>query len=857
MSTDENTARPENTVLAGWAVVSKRLDPSGRLAIDGYEIVGTSGSMAFAQSLQGACLTGTPSSTAVDTQDALPWVIVTAGGSLGAVTAMSVVTSSTIRTEGGRPVTPTRLLWTNWADAARCRMSWSAMLTAHRSLRWSDTILPADAQGAPVAVEIADTAAGTVADDIDRFGFDWVAGLAGMVLDGRRIAIVAETTPLPGVDERLKLFDAVCGLLPYGYRARFSAASWAKANVESGILLVFSDAVAKDQRRVGWQSPAPQPHSSDATAYVETLLRLRHGEARFSSSDIVQHLLGESDPRRCGDAAAALTGLLRMDLPRETARLIRSGRGSVANVRLALSEHSLDSLPSEIAQTLVQFLADSSGRSAEAADLLVQVWSPETERRLGAYGRSFLTPAGLPHLYTWFELADRAGSMSKLALLRELLRPTATVPDLTPESADTAVRLLAQFTGAINDVAIQRVIVDQPGVCVGLLRKILDRSISTARAVGLIQDWLRDHSAERRPWLASFGFAIGQGEPTDEQWRTLRTIDDRVWRVLLQIAASERHSERVFASMWPFLVDRAGSETTPNRDAAFEAELEAMTPTSCGLSSAEWPRIDLINLVRFGSMPGLRTGVVPIDAYGGVFGAAWYSPNLADRRAALNQRLVAEMFPRSGTADQATLLMSVVASNDPELTQLAAQAIAREIDRRPAAFDSVVFSPEWIDQIRGFSAKEGFWAYQALRTLAGTSPATQQIAAGYAQGLRVGLSHSTLERALRQWFRGQSPQLIEQLLIDLLDNDAANGAEMLRRSVVDGQYGVPTAERWRDFVQDRQMLAQWLVGKTKPPRRRRADSGTGGRIGAARKRIGSMLPGFKGADGDQRPAADN
>src|SRR5690348_5921227 len=101
--------------------------------------------MAFARSLQGACLIGTPSSTAVDTPDALPWVIVTAGGAQGAVVAMSIVTPSPLRTEGGRPLTPTRLLWTDWSDAARCRMSWFAMVTAHRSLQWSDTILPAQA----------------------------------------------------------------------------------------------------------------------------------------------------------------------------------------------------------------------------------------------------------------------------------------------------------------------------------------------------------------------------------------------------------------------------------------------------------------------------------------------------------------------------------------------------------------------------------------------------------------------------------------------------------------------------------------------------------------------------------------
>lgn len=878
MSADGSTAQRPHTVQAQWAVVSKRLDPSGTHAIDGYEVVGTSGSMALAQSLQEACLTGTPSSTAVGTPDALPWVIVTAGGGKGPVMAMSVVTSSALRTEGGRAVTPTRLLWTTWADAARCRMSWAAMAIAHQSVRWSDTVMPSQAQGDPVAVQVADIAAATVADDIERFGFDWVAGLAGLVLDGRRIAIVAETTPLPEVDERLRLFDAVCALLPYGCRARFSAATWAKANVEHGVLLVFSDAVAKNQHRVVWQALPPRPRRSDATGYVEALLRLRHGEAKFRTLDIVQHLVGESDPRRCGDAAAALRCLLRMDLPREVVRLIRSGHGRVADVQLVLSEHPLDRLPSQIAQTLLQFLADHAEQLPAARDLLVQTWSAETERRLGAYGRSFLTAADLPRLRPWFEVAERTGPASKLALLRELLRPTDRMPDLSPASADLAVQLLSEFKGAINEAAIQRVIVDQPTICVALMREILDRSIPTGRAVEQIDRWLRDPSTGGRPWLVPFGFAIGRGEPTDEQWRALRDIDDRVWLVLLQIAAFGGQSGRVFASMWPFLVDRAGRRTTPTRDVAFNAELKDMTPSRYDLPDIDWALIDVLNLIRFGSMPGLSAGAVPLEHYGEAFHAAWYAPNLADRRAGLNSRLVAAIFPESGTAAQAAMLMSVVSINDPELMHLAARAIAREIDTRPGDFGSLAFSPEWITQIRRVSAKETFWVYQGLRTLVRTSTSTQQIAAGYVQGRQVGLTFADLEGLLNWWIRHQPPHLIKQLLVDLWWYGGAEDAEKLRRGVAAGRYGGrPVAERWHNFIQERQILAHWLAGKGKPPRRRQnpggphqrdrtlhgvansappADSGGGGKFGAVKKIAGNLFSGSKNASGDEHPTAD-
>jgi hypothetical protein len=855
MSDDRGAARPARTVPAQWALVSKRLDPSGTYAIEGYEVVGTSGPMALAQSIQNACLTGTPSSTATGTADALPWVIVTGGAGLGPVMAMSVVTSSALRTEGGRAVTPARLLWTDWADAASGRMSWTAMARGHQTVDWSDTIMPAQSPAGAVPLPVADFRPAAVAEDIDRFGYDWVAGLAGLVLDGRRIAVVAEAVPLPGPDERLKLFDAVCALLPYGYRARFSAATWARANVEHHVLMVFADAVAKDQHRVVWQAPLPRPHSSDAAYYVEALLRLRHGDAKFRTLDIVEHLLGEPDPSRYPDAAACRDRLLRMDLPREVARLIAAGRARVSDVRRVLAEHPLDGLPSTIAQTMVQFLADKVGPDPAARNLLVQTWSAETERRLGAYGRSFLTTSGRPRLDEWFDVAEHAGPTAKLNLLRELLRPTSPLP---PASADEAVRLLSDFRGAINDAAVQELVAEQPAVCVALLRHILERGIATQRAVEQIEQWLADPSAGSRPWLAPFGFAIGRGEPTDEQWRALSHTDDRVWTVLLRIGTFCRQSPRVFASMWPHLVERAGRRTTPAADAAFDGELRALNPAHYHLGEHEWPRIDVVHLIRFGAMPGLAA--LPSDRYGAAFQTAWYDPVLAGRRAVLGSPLVNQVFPKGGRPEQAVRLMAVVPPTDPDLLRLAATAIAQEIDARPADFGSVPFPQNWINAIRRHSRRESFWIYQNLRTLAETNSGMQRVAEGYMRGRRAELSRKDLDQLLGPWIRLQHPGLIMDFLLELWRHHHGDDAEALRRRIAARDFGKPAAENWKAFIESRYVFARWLAGETKPPRPLRqpdppADA-NGVTLGAVRKRLGSLLPGSRNTGGEEHPSAD-
>ncbi|MFI5906482.1 hypothetical protein [Dactylosporangium sp. NPDC051541] len=875
MTVDKGTTRPTRTVPAQWALVSKRLDPSGTYAIDGYEVVGTSGSMAVAQSLQETGLTGTPSSTAVGTPDALPWVIVTAGNGPRPMMAMSVMISSPLRTEGGRPVTPTRILWTDWLDAAAHRLTWTGMAFGHQKMPWPETRVTGQSPIAPpTRMDIVDIPAQTVAGNIDRFGFDWLAGLAGLVLEGRRIAIVAEAVPLPGLDDRVALFDAVCALLPYGRRTRFSAATWARANVEHGVQLVFADTVAKDQVRVVWQEPPPRPRSADAADYVTDLIRLRRGEAKFRTLDIVEHLVNESDPNRCRDALSARRCLLAMDLTREVVRLIQSGRASVSDVQQVLAQHPLDTLPSKYAQILVQFLADRGPRDKAAPDLLLRTWSAETERRLGSYGRAQLTEASLPGLRSWFALADQAGEACGLNLLRELLRPTESMRDLRPAAADAALKLLADVKGAIKDPVIQQHIADQPAICVALLRQILDRGIPLERAVDQIDRWLADPGACGRPWLVPFGFAIGRGAPTDDQWRVLWSADDRVWLVLLNIAKFARQSVRVFAAMWPALVERAGLIGTEAENLAFEAELDLLTPDNCGLAEIEWARIDVLHLVRFGQLPGITMGAVALPDYAEAFRLAWYNPVLAEHRAEMHDRLIQALFPATGsTALQGYRLMAIVSVVDPQLMDLAARAIAQQVDARPSDFVDLVFGADWIERIRHVSTLERFWAYQRLRTLVRTGAAMDQIVAAYVHGGRVNLSFDDLERVMFEWFQGNSPQSAGLVLTELWRHGRADDAERMRKRMSGGAYGQPLADAWNAFAADTLLFAQWQAGKTRPPKVKPqpapppqrapvppagahalppADSNAGKRPGPVSRFVGGIL--HVGAKNDENPA---
>ncbi|MFI5906483.1 hypothetical protein [Dactylosporangium sp. NPDC051541] len=695
-----------------------------------------------------------------------------------------------------------------------------------------------------------------VAADVDRFGFELVAGLAGLVLEGRPVAIVAGAAALPGPEDRANLVDAVWGLLPLGCRARLGA------HQEP---LVFADLAADGQARVTWAEPPPRPRTADAAEYVKDLVRLRRGDAKFRTADIVGHLRGEADPGQSSDAVSARRGLLSMDLVREVARLIRSGRGTAADAQQVLAKHPLGSLPSQHAQTLVQFLADRVLEDQAAGELLVRTWSAETERRLGAYGRTLLTEADQPRLRSWFVLADRAGPAAGLGLLRELLRPTESMRDLRPAAADAVLQLLSGVKGAIKDPVVQRLIADQPTVCVALLRMILHRGIPAERAVGEIERWLLDPAAGSRPWLAPFGFAIGRGEPNAEQWRALADIDDRVWPVLLHIAAFTKRP--IFASMWPFLVDRAGLIGTDAENLAIDAALDALTPENCGLADIEWVRIDLLHLVRFAQMPGLIIGSVPLPDYAGALRSLWPSPVLARHRMELGRRLVGAIFPEPGTVVQAQRLMAIVPADDQEVMDLAARAIAQQVDARPSDFVDLVFGADWIERIRRVSALGRFWAYQGLRTLTRRGAGIEQVAAGFAQATDAGLSFEDLERLAAEWFHINSAQSIIYLLTELWRHGRADYAEILRKRISSGTYGQRLADRWNVHVGDGFVFMQWLAGRTRPPRyappaQREpvapggADPGAAPRSEPVSKIIKGMLRSSRSAGGGERPAAD-
>ena len=147
--------------------------------------------------------------------------------------------------DDGRPITYTSYFCLPYAPLADAGVTYLAMHDALRSL-WLPT-----ANGPPLRVSVA-------SPPWRPPGIDHLAmRVAALLLTGRSVCVLqAQDVP---VADRLGFIDAVMTLLPYGFRAKMTAATWTRATYrDHRFRLFFSDAPRANQRRdhvVSWGHP--------------------------------------------------------------------------------------------------------------------------------------------------------------------------------------------------------------------------------------------------------------------------------------------------------------------------------------------------------------------------------------------------------------------------------------------------------------------------------------------------------------------------------------------------------------------------------------------------------------------------
>ncbi|TDD89837.1 hypothetical protein [Actinomadura rubrisoli] len=526
-------------VTAGWALFGKRPGSS-----DDYGVLNSSREpftqAGFTRIIRRYGL-GTPPAHRTG-EGALPWVTISwVGEAPDRYLGMSIEDWTEHRDGSGRPVAFTKYICVPYQEVEAAPVSYTAL---YRELLRLD--LPMDgAPGERVTLVTPEYSPADLARDIDRFDRQKVMRTAALLLDGRVDVVHAgEATLL----DRLTFLDAVAALLPYGYRADFTGATWA-AGAAGKIRLAFTRRARDGAREVSWRGPAEAtPLSKTASGYLRLLneLLMRNRDLAW----LVGYLAADSEPRDFGDPRHALRRLSDVEWPRAVAQAVRAGSPGLADEirRLLVGPRLQEIAPADQSRVLGCLI-----REGEPDDL------PLVERR-------------------W----DQAAPTGGIELTEALVDAAARL--LWREEPDGRVSRYAAF-------AAQRRLTDP--FLAGLVRR--GETASPSRpARALAAELIRDH--------------VDPSDPSSAGSHLLTVLDRNHALAAVLLASEHRGPERI-AAWVGWLSGRLRDMLPPFRDVLAGKEVRAAVLGGFADGQPEWAsalirvtgRLGRLNLV----LPGL------------------------------------------------------------------------------------------------------------------------------------------------------------------------------------------------------------------------------------------------------------
>ncbi|MFK0201097.1 hypothetical protein [Streptomyces lavendulae] len=523
---------------ADWSVVGKY---PGRTM--GYEVLRGSLPSDRAERYYWAAATGTPDD--LEPAGGLPWRVFLSGvpGESGPVCALVETTWDGSADGTGAPSYTWRLLVVDWSPATAARLTWTALDRA------APRAQPDPAETA-LGIGAGRTTAAELARTVDRLGFDWAAGVAALLLEGRQVAIVAAPgAGLPDTDERVLILDAVCSLLPYGCRAWLSAATWTGQS-EHRLMLVFAAAARTGQAeaRLGAGSPPPDPGTGVGREYLNELLRLRAG--RESTAELVGHLLGATEPVSSRDPRSALRTLREVDLLDTVLTEIRQDGGELGDVQRVLDTYGPNGLTEGQLGLLLPFVARHA-----PVEVLLRYWSPLTPRLLAD---DVLTKGASPATFTratQYLRVLRGVEAYRPGAFDELFTAMATEPAQEPGWVAQLIYRTEHELGHTSEAA-DLVLIGSREVRDAWLRTLLkDRSHDLAPLRRIVRSAVRDTGNCPAGWLRFAAVLTGDlraGQVTASDVTEFTDAGEDAWRIALD-AAGRNGTPAVIGLMWSCL----------------------------------------------------------------------------------------------------------------------------------------------------------------------------------------------------------------------------------------------------------------------------------------------------------------
>jgi hypothetical protein len=610
------------SVQAGWAIWSKR--PGTR---DDFSVLAASAgplsSGEFAQLL--AHFAPGNASAEPDTPASLPWVTLSRFAiSDELYLGISVQTPTEDRDGTGRPISRTSYYCVPYRELTRAPVSYQGLYAAVTG----QAPLPHEGGGlVPLAIPRLDPAG--LARAVRGFGEMTVATAAALLLAGP----VTITGPgFPDLETRLRFYDAVAALLPYGYRSYLTAATWSDTGAGDRFRIVFANRPRDEASQLPWGALPRPPAAGPAATYFGYLQRVLDraagGDSRLEL--LIGHLAHESEPHKLEEPEHAVGSLHGFLLP----VILVEGKGSRADVRQIFATGRVRELPvpqrAGLLKRLIS-LADPQdlGMIGQWYDESAAVNPGELFAGVAVACRGHLwSPAGSAGLARdYLRFMDPRGRADEL-LARIVAQPEAT-PDPVP-GLDAVGRLLTEFVidapaGTTSYPQTQQALMRNAAAGAALLT---DLAAAWAPGTGRLDRaaaWL-EPVADRvvRPFVSLLGEAFGaRAEPVDAAalYELNRDGDQASVRYLL-LAASYRHLlHLVLPALASWLAsDRLERGVLTEQASRYWREV-AMELAPTGLDEAVW--LDLALLSTHNDPRGLLSGRYGQPEFSQRLAAAW------------------------------------------------------------------------------------------------------------------------------------------------------------------------------------------------------------------------------------------
>ncbi|MCM2430829.1 hypothetical protein [Streptomyces sp. RKAG337] len=577
----------DRTLPADWAVLGKHQGHSM-----GYEMLGGSLPKVRAERYLFGAATGTPDDR--DPVGALPWRVFlgTVPDESVPVCAVAEMTWDGTRDATGAASYSWSLMLLEWQQAGTAGLTWTGLdrgAARVRSPERSDDRVPFEAARADAA---------QLAATVEELDFGWAAGVAALLLDGRRVVItVPPGGPVPDTDRRVQILDAVCALLPYGCRAWLSGATWTGRS-EHQLRLVFAPAARAGQMEVALGSGLPpEPQGDTARAYLTELWRMR--QKQEPTVAMVEHLLAATTVVPVQEAAQALHLLREMDLLSSVVSDIKQGRGNLRDVVRLLHLHRMESLGEHHQAVLVSFLFRlvPGPDGGQARELLEQHWLRSTPRllagdviALGATSDSFARAKS--HLGVLREFEARHPG-----LFDELFTALVTAPGQDPVWVGELAYFVERKHAHTSAVA-DRIVLDRSDVGHAWLASLMEPGRDRSPLARIVASAIAADLDRWPGWLRFAAVITGRLAPdqaieADAADFTSAHAKGTGWRVALEIAAENRQPATV-GLLWPALREVPRSDHRRELSALLNAVASPDATESMPRAAADADLLDVL-----------------------------------------------------------------------------------------------------------------------------------------------------------------------------------------------------------------------------------------------------------------------